>query len=233
MKKPIYSFFQYPHQLGGGPLGFGFNINSKLLNIQTELNWRLSDFCRIHQIVYKEILIIDNEISKIPLSEMIPTSFDDLGKIRMREAVNSIDIENDRVTNFVDHMMVVGIWAIAEQFLGKIYREYISIRDSVPSTSVSTPYRWSELIECFNKIGVSLKDCENFNNANECRLVNNAIKHDPTVGPKLSSSSYFAPYTGKDLECVPLELQRYLNGVSDFLGSLIENCNNQLNNRTF
>jgi hypothetical protein len=55
--------------------------------------------------------------------------------------------------------------------------------------------------------------------------LNNAIKHDPTIGGRLLAFPYFQSFAGQQLEEVPLELQRYVNGVSDFLGSLIERGN--------
>lgn len=235
MKKPIYSALQYPHYLDdGGPIVFGGELTGPLANIHSELEWRLFDFCRIHQIVYKEILTIDCKLSEIPEEIVkIPSNVDidsmeDLVKLRIREAVYAQDMENARVTSFVDHMIVVGLWAIAEQFMGKTYRGYIGIRDSVPSEQVQSPYRWDDFRQRFNAIGIDLGKLENFDNANECRAVNNAIKHDPIVGARLTSFQYFSNFTGKKLDVVPLEMQRYFNGVSDFLGSLIEKCDELL-----
>jgi hypothetical protein len=35
-------------------------------------------------------------------------------------------------------------------------------------------------------------------------------------------------FKGQELEKVPLEMHQYVNGVSDFLGSLIEKANEKL-----
>ncbi len=143
------------------------------------------------------------------------------------------DIENKRVVNFVDHMTVVGLWAIAEQFLGKVFRGYKSRIDNSPPESVQHPYRWDSFVNIFATIGIDLSACDKLKNADECRVLNNAIKHDPTVGNRLMSFHYFVQYQGKRLEEIPLEMQRYLNGVSDFLGSLIEYADQQLTNLGF
>lgn len=139
-------------------------------------------------------------------------------------------MEIKRVTSFVDHITVVGLWAIAEQFLGKIFREIRGYLDGVNPATVNAPYKWDDFIRDFSTLSIDLTSCENFNNANECRVLNNAVKHDPIVSGRLLSFSYFSGFNGDELMSVPLEMQRYLNGVSDFLGSLIEKGNILLEN---
>lgn len=214
-----------------------FNAFGPLSGIQSEFYWRLFDFCRIHQIVYKEIESIDVKLDSLGVENIKFTgdieSFEEYQKSKTISAVMGMDIENNRIVNFVDHMTVVGLWAIAEQFLGKVFRGYKSLTDNCAPEDVKCPYRWDEIVTVFTTIGIDLLACENFQNADECRILNNAIKHDPAVGNRLMSFSYFVNYQGKKLEDVPLEMQRYLNGVSDFLGSLIERADQQLTNFGF
>jgi hypothetical protein len=160
-------------------------------------------------------------------------SFGAYQKSRLLDAVIAQDIENNRVISFVDHMTVVGLWAIAEQFLGSVYRGFKGFTDRCKPEDVSAPYRWDNFLTEYSAIGIDLTKCENFENANECRILNNSIKHDPTVGSRLISFAYFLPYQDKTLEDVPLDMQRYLNGVSDFLGSLIETANQSLSTQGF
>jgi len=209
-----------------------FHASGPLNGIQQELHWRLFDFCRIHQIVYKEIALIDAKLDSLDVENLKFTgdieSFEEYQKFKLIGAVRDKDIENNRVLNFTDHITVVGLWAIAEQFLGKVFRGYKAVIDNCQPESVQHPYRWDAIVNVFTSIGIDLSACENFQNANECRILNNAIKHDPIVGNRLISFPYFAPYQGKRLEDTPLEMQRYLNGVSDFLGSLIEYADKQV-----
>lgn len=233
-RDPIYSVGQFPPDRNreDGPLPFMFNVTGPLGRLQGDLHWRISDFCRIHQITYKEILEVDQGLDKLELDIMQFSgdidSVEGLKMIRLREAVREREIENRRVIIFVDHITIVGLWAIAEQFLGKIYRETYSIRNGVNPDDVSVPYRWDDFVLKYKNLEIVLSDCENFDNANECRVVNNTIKHDPKVGGKLLNFTYFNSFAGKDLESVPLEMQRYLNGVSNFIGSLIEKANKLL-----
>ena len=232
MKTPILSDMQYPHHRDkNGPIPLPFMIG-KFDSIITQLKWRLFDFCRIHQIVCKEINEINVKLNSIPAEKMAYDSdetFEDLQKIRLRQAVMDQDIENARVSSFVDHMTVVGLWAISEQFMAKIYRRLVSEQEGLREEDVKTPYRWDEFKKEFEVRGIILESCDNYVNANECRALNNSIKHDPTVGSTLISFSYFTPYANQQLEKVPLEMQRYLNGVSDFLGSLAEKSHEILN----
>jgi len=231
-RNPIYSVMQFPpdKREEEGPIPFSSNIGGQIGRLQMDLEWRLFDFCRIHQIVYKEIDFVESELDKIeiePFSDDIE-DISNLAKSRKMDFVIGKTLENDRIVSFVDHMTVVGLWAIAEQFLGKIYRAYFSIANSIDEDSVTSPYRWDDFLKEYSNLGIDLTSCENYGNANECRVLNNTIKHANKVNSRLASFSYFSSFTGQELEQVPIEMQRYLNGVSDFLGSLIEIGNKKL-----
>jgi hypothetical protein len=204
-----------------------------------ELQWLLFDFCRMHQIVYKEIAHIDERLTRfskenkedLTLSSILDLSekeyYKEIQKIRILDSIIAQDQENKRVIGFIDQMAVVGLWALAEQFLGNIYRKHIAFTTSVDADTVSSPYRWKNFIQEYANIGVELSNCDGFRDADECRVVNNAIKHDPTVGKRLEVFPYFTSYRGSKLMEVPLDMQRYLNGVNDFLGSLMEKIEEQ------
>ena len=51
------------------------------------------------------------------------------------------------------------------------------------------------------------------------------MKHDINVEKKLLRFDFFKPYANQTLDEIPLEMQRYFNGVSEFLGSLIVKSN--------
>jgi hypothetical protein len=227
-KKPIFHWMQAPYsEKDNVPIPFASNFSGKFGKLQGELDWRLNDFCRIHQIVYKEINFIEAKLDEIEI-EPFTDNIDDPENILTARKLNYVhgkNMENDRVVSFVDHMTVVGLWAIGEQFLGKIFKAYISEKNGVPIESVRAPYRWDDFVREYLNAGIDLSTCENYDNANECRVLNNAIKHDPIVTNRLTSFPYFVSFVNSELEKVPLEMQRYVNGVSDFLGSLIENAN--------
>lgn len=230
-RKPICSVLQWPAGVEGGPIPFLFNAAGKLGLLQADLEWRLCDFCRIHQIVYQEIERLDNRLKEFAAEhkDIInpPANIEgsEILQSRVLDAIVGQGQENERVTAFVDQMSVVGLWAIAEQFLARVYRSLRGHLERRDPEKVAAPYRWSDFIHAFLTLGIDLTRCENFANANECRAVNNAVKHDPVVGPQLVTFSYFKPHAGANLINISLEMQRYFNGVSDFLGSLIETGN--------
>ena len=224
-KKPIYSSLSFPpEEINNIPESYGWDTTEKLGSIHSELKWRLVDFCRIHQIVYNQINKSNRKLDEIEIEPFTenPADIENLATSRKLDFVIGKEIEHNNILNFVDHMTVVGLWAICEQFLGKIFRAYISEKENVDENSVSAPYKWNDFINKFNEKGIDLSTCDNFENANECRALNNAIKHDPKVSNRLVEFDYFKNHLNKELKEVELEMQRYLNGVSDFLGSLID-----------
>ncbi|MDV6345101.1 hypothetical protein [Nitrosomonas sp. Is37] len=225
MREPIYSDMQYPHYRdSNGPIPLA-PFADQYIDIVTQLRWRFFDFCRIHHIIYFEIDRINKILNEIPKEYMVNSgeeSLEDLARIRLRQSVLDKDIENKRIHSFTDQMMVVGLWAISEQFMAKIYRRHASRTSGVLEKDVKPPYRWSDFKKYFNECGINLELCENYTNADECRELNNSIKHDPIVGDSLIKYQFFKTLIGQDLENMELDMQRYLNGVSDFLGSLIE-----------
>ena len=241
--EPIYSVGQYPPEKdrGGAPIAFLFNAAGPLGRLQGELHWRLSDFCRIHQIVYKNIEQVERGLDELEydfnnftkntgeiIDDEEAKEMERYCQARFFNHIHQTDQENKRVQAFVDHITVVGLWAIAEQFLVKIYRDVVSAQNGTSSDSITAPYKWHEIIREFEAIGITLTNRENYNNANECRVLNNAIKHSPKVEARLAQFEAFRSFIGHDLENVPLDMQRYLNGVSDLLGSTIERGNKVL-----
>lgn len=237
-RRPIYSTSQYPSAIPGGPNAYF--VTGDLRSLFSELYWLLSDFCRMHQIVYKEITHIEEGLThftqenkeKLTLSSTFDLSeekyYEEIQKVRILDSIIAQEQENKQVLGFIDQMAVVGLWALSEQFLGKIYRTYISITTNVDAETVSSPYRWNDFIDKYASIGINLSACDGFEDADECRVVNNAIKHNPIVEKRLEVFQYFTPHKGSKLTEVPLEMQRYLNGVNNFLGSLMEKVESEL-----
>lgn len=235
MQDPIYSAGQYPPNKSrdNAPIPFLTNGPGPLGNIHSDLYWRLNDFCRIHQIVYKDIRHVEKHLEEIESNKVSTEELDDeemeearrVSYSRRLDYIMDMDEENKRIHAFVDHMTIIGLWAISEQFLGKVYRGILSIQNGSNVDSISTPYQWDRIKTAYLEIGIDLAERENYSNANECRVLNNSIKHSSKVGQQLIQFEYFRSMEADNLDTVPLEMQRYLNGVSDFLGSTIEKGN--------
>jgi len=233
---PIYSLFGgRPDLIYDKPAGYAFSCHTKLSQINTELQWKLHDFCRIHQIVYTQInkdnKSLDRTVENIKSQQDVSLcgNFDNVNKIRAKEKIKDKELELEQVHSFVDHLLVVGLWAISEQFLGKIYRCTYSLLNAIDEANIDSSYKWNEINAEFNNIGINLESCDKYNDTNECRVVNNTIKHNPIVKGKILDFPYFTKYTGANLDELQFEMQRYLTGISDFLGHLIEYCDKKIN----
>src|SRR5688572_2973042 len=113
-KKPVFHWMQlHPkEETAMGPVPFAFNGAGKIGSLQSELDWKMADFCRIHQIVYKEINQIEDKLNKIQIE---PPSSDideaeNISRSRRMEFLFGKEIEHRNIMNFVDHMTVVGLW---------------------------------------------------------------------------------------------------------------------------
>jgi len=144
---------------------------------------------------------------------------------RTRTDIIAASDELAQMTHFVDQMTVIGLWALAEQYISKIYKQLYSHVRNVPMRDVKSSFSWTDYTREFNVLNLDILTCDNFQNADECRMLNNAMKHDVNVEKKLLRCDFFQPYLNQRLDQIPVEMQRYFNGVSDFLGSLIEKSN--------
>jgi hypothetical protein len=233
--RPIRSVLQYPGGENDGPVPYLFNVAGALGKIHSEFEWRLFDFCRLHQIVYGDLA---EKYKKMELFESeheellrLTGNVDDDGeifRIRVLDRLIEQRTEMQRVKQFADQMAVVGLWAICEQTLGRVYRHYRAHLDSKRPEQIKSPYRWADFLRRFLDVGVDVRQLDGFSDANECRVVNNSIKHDGVVRGELALFGFFFSYVGRDLMDVSLEMQRYVNGVSNFLGSLIELLNGRM-----
>lgn len=226
-RQPISSL---PTRDDKGPIPFGFNHVGKIgRELQSEVQYRLEDFCGIHQIVYREIETRKEHLDSIdPEDYKLPDAINDYGdlmRLRLSDSLMTADSVNQRTIMFVDHVTIFGLWAICEQLLGKIFRATKAQIELSDPAKIKTPYKWDGLLVETERLGISLPDCDGFENANECRTLNNVLKHHPMVDARLAKFKYFENSLGASLDCVDFEMQRYLNGVSDLLGSFIENAN--------
>jgi hypothetical protein len=216
-----------------GPNSYMANVRGPLGTLQAKLDWQLTHLCRFHQIMYANLKERDAEIGrqheelKKP-SEAAKAASDEeaedhaIGASRIRMAIRDADDEVEKTKNLADHFTVIGLWATVEQYLGKVYVPLAAHVNRVVAASVNAPYRWDDFRAGFRGLGIDLTALHGFPDADECRVLNNTIKHTGFVDTRLGQIVFFAPHRGKDLSEVEFEMQRYVNGVTHFVGSLIE-----------
>lgn len=223
-----------------GPIPYMENMAGPLCALQGELHWHAFDLCRFHQIVYADLsnraALVDAEYERFSksLEEQRDCVNDDdreafmVYESRTNSAFMNKDIEHARVKHFSDEFAIIGLWATAERYLGKVYAHIVAIQTSAVVETVTRPNRWPDLNTEFRSLGIELTTLNGFPDADECRVLNNTIKHGEIVNQRLAKFPFFATHVGTDLTKIDFEMQRYLNGVFNFCGSLIEAGNTLL-----
>lgn len=196
-----------------------------------ELDWKMFDFCRLQQITHSFICKNEQEIDELCArykDEMKNATDETIGFVRLRENINAQSSSNYQTYQFANQMSVVGLWAIAEQTMGFVYKQMFAHINGILESDVKIPYKFDEFKKKFLQLGIDLEDLDTFDDANECRTLNNSIKHGHTIEGHILSFSYFQPLAGQLILEVEFELQRYVTGVIQFLSSLIEEGNHVL-----
>ncbi|EJR0682665.1 hypothetical protein O4N82_22960 [Vibrio parahaemolyticus] len=223
-----------PHALPNDeetPMIYFYNSMGKLGHIQRELDWKMFDFCRLQHITYNYILgrekAMDEyaEKNKEYLQSANDQSMEGLIAVRQREAMMGETASNWQTFQFSNQMIVVGLWALAEQTLGFVYKSMYSQINNVQESSVKVPYKFDDFKKKFNLMGINIEQLDTYQDADECRTLNNTIKHGHLIEGHIVQFDYFIQHQGKRILDVEFELQRYVKGVVQFLSSLIEQGN--------
>ena len=213
------------------PQEYFYNIAGKLGKIQMELDWKMFDFCRLQQIIHSHITQNEQDIDELCeryKDDMRNATDETMHFVHLRENINAQSSSNYQTYQFTNQMTVVGLWAIAEQTMGFVYKQMASDINGIPESDVKIPYKFDEFKKKFAQLGISLERLDTFDDANECRTLNNTIKHGHKIEGHILSFLYFQPFSEKLILEVDFELQRYVTGVIQFLSSLIEEGNHIL-----
>jgi hypothetical protein len=210
-----------------GPQNYFYNSCGALGSIQRELDWKLFDFCRLQQITHSHIIKNDGHMKNLIAEKtdiLNNASEEDMGSVRMRENIRAQKLSNFQAFHFSNQMTIIGLWSLTEQTMGFVYKEMMTLKD-VNAKSIKIPYRFDEFSKKFKDLGIHLENLDTFNDADECRELNNSIKHGHLIESKLLNYEYFKPHAGKPILGTDFQLQRYMTGVIQFLSNLIEEGN--------
>jgi len=224
------------------PKSYMNNCSGKLSNIQSDLYYHLHDLSKFHQVIINDLnkrnIDFDNEYKSfkedVNLTESSLTGDDEerghleyVASQRQR-AFHEEGMVIDRCKSYADEFSVVGMWATAEKYLGQVYKAIESDHTGTPISDITAPYRWNIIKSKFSEKSISLESLDGYADANECRVLNNAIKHSGFVNPQLAQFTFFTPLEGKELNHIDFEVQRYYNGIYSLLGDLIRVGNRAL-----
>jgi hypothetical protein len=141
---------------------------------------------------------------------------------RAREAANVMMMEATSIRGFGDQLIVVGLWTIVEQYCGRSLRIAESRLNDNPRAHARVLHRWHSLKSRFATIGVDLVTCKSYEGVEECRVLNNKIKHLGIVDNELSCFANFNDKHEESIDEIPLNLQYYSDSVFEFVGCMLE-----------
>lgn len=161
------------------------------------------------------------KIQKIPVEDD-----EDQYEFRNRQLarrMQSIEIngsEMEGVRSYADQVTVIATWAFIEKILN---RSLVTLRSYLGMTEL-TDHRWPRIVDAYQECGIALSAVKQFEDINECRLVNNSIKHGGFVSSSLAACPTFDGQVGKDLNDCVLDTQRYYFSAADYIMRTLEGC---------
>lgn len=145
-------------------------------------------------------------------------TYEDEIQSRVSDYAISWQTEIESVQGFGDQLFVVGLWAMAEQYLTRT----VDIAQRARGLTAAAPSNWPKIRKHLETVGVKVRSCKGFEDANECRVLNNKVKHLGTVDMELARFPAFADRLGQRLATIPFDLQRYSNGIFELVGFIME-----------
>jgi hypothetical protein len=165
---------------------------------------------------------IDDEIESI-LAKGEPEDEDDRAFVermivRRRMAADDQSSIAASTMRYADEHTIIACWAFVEKHVNRTINEL----NAALGGSAQRDYRWDGMKAALLSYGIDLTSLGSYADANECRIVNNTIKHSGIISPTLAQTPAFANKAGQSLDGEVLDTQRYYFGVYDFVGELFE-----------
>lgn len=231
-KKPIL----YPAQdITGSTTGLYFQPSRVFSEIQNKLNQQFLDLALTHQTVYSALsqrdIKLDQEYQRkksyLDL-KCDPTMNDDdceglhIGQSRLREGFMAADSVIRAECANADRSVVISCWSMVERSLNPVLAE-LHFRKTGTTFSGSI-HKWDEFKTKFLTHGINLATIGYHDGANECRVLNNSLKHSDSVDQRLAQYTAFSTLQGESLDRIDFDLQRYFDSCYGFMGDLMEEC---------
>jgi hypothetical protein len=189
--------------------------------LSAEFMFHHADLCLFHQMHYRAASEKDDLLNKraAALRDAVTLhppadDWDDIQVSRNREAIYADALAYSRALLFADHLLLVGLWAAAEQYCNRALSMLARIRGR---PAPPRPDAWPKMRKVFRELGLDIVALDKYADVDECRLVNNEIKHSGVVTERLAALPHFRVQLGKPLTKVEIPLQRYANAVLVFV----------------
>lgn len=219
--------------MGGGRPGRCdryFPDDGVLFGLYGEAQFELQNLALFHRAAFATVKQMDDALDAMVRDSPPPVHGPDyndedqlewalLMESRRHLVVHDGDSQIAAITGYADELCIIGLWAHAEKFLGEGLAHF---------TSAPTVYRWDGLLAAYRTAGLDLETLPGFLSADECRRVNNALKHGGKVTHGLAELNDFRGQQGERLRQIDLDVQRYLLGVHHLVGATLERCSQLL-----
>lgn len=93
-------------------------------------------------------------------------------------------------------------------------------------------FEWTPLKSRFRHLGIDLTSLSEYSTVDECRILNNKIKHLGVVDPTLGNLPGFRGALGQPITELKLPLQRYSDDVFNYVGRILQVTNALLSDET-
>jgi hypothetical protein len=193
--------------------------------------WELEHICLFQQNSHTAVQlrnerldVIAAENSEMDLMVNAQATMDDeeregrmLAQIRRRDHVLAEERLLETIEAFNAELVTIAIWTVIEKNLFQMLNAIEIGAGKAPSKNA----RFDAMTKGFLSFNVNVETLDGFFDIDECRSVNNAIKHGGTIGSGLESFRSFAGLSGEPIRTQTLDLQRYLFGAYTFLGKVL------------
>ncbi|WP_156025098.1 hypothetical protein [Sphingomonas phyllosphaerae] len=190
--------------------------------------WELENLALFNQAAYYNVESRNKHLDEhaAAIKSWTPPNEDDdelyeqfsLALSRERNTIIGGELEVEAIARYADEVTIIACWAFAEKNLN----DGLSKPRGLLGLADARSHRWPDIRASFLECGLELETLDSFADADECRRVNNAIKHGGLVDRGLAQIPFFAPSADKNISTLELETQRYYFGVADFIGAMYE-----------
>lgn len=213
-----------------------FPRKSPFNSLLFEFNYRLEDIVVFHRFVIntysknkKAIDVQYNKFNFLDDKQKNSLSDDEYEAYQLRfarhmEYINHQTDLNEKASYIANDSVVINLWAMNEQYMTRGLANLISQKENKNLNEVKTPYKWDTIKSKFLSYGINFETLPSYDDINECRVLNNKIKHLNIVD---SGLEVFPPFKGKlneSLTGMAFPLQKYIIGSHHFIGMLLEEC---------
>ncbi|HDS9329492.1 hypothetical protein GOY49_011410 [Klebsiella pneumoniae] len=204
------------------------------MSLLSQFNFKLEEIVVFHRFTLatfnnnkKVIADRHNEFRQLDEDEMIKLSPDEFELYQLRfmrhmEYINHQDDINNKASYIANDSVVINTWAMNEQYMSRGLAQLISIKENKDINTIKPPHTWDKIKDKFLNYGIDFETLPSYDDFNECRVLNNKIKHLNTVDSALESFPSFSGKLNETLSGMKFPLQKYILASHHFIGMLLE-----------